>query len=136
MAFDIQQINPLDLQPSVGVGVGLPFSSDQVFNTTYTTQEAIKANLINFLLTGRSERFMNPNFGIGLRALLFDQMTQDVTEQVQAVIRSGLSTWFQNVQVLEIKTQASPDTNTYTIFLRYSILNTNIQDELLINFEQ
>lgn len=136
MAFDIQQINPLDLQPSVGVGVGLPFSSGDVFNTTYTTQEAIKANLINFLLTGTSERFMNPTFGIGLREILFEQMTQDIDEQLQAIIRSGLATWFQNVQVIEIKTQPSPDSNTYAIYLRYSILNTNIQDELLINFEQ
>ena len=42
MAFNVQQINPLDLQPSVGIGVGLPFSSNQVFTTTYTTQEALK----------------------------------------------------------------------------------------------
>jgi hypothetical protein len=45
MAFEVQQINPLDLQPSVGVGVGLPFTSNQVFTTTFTTREAIKANL-------------------------------------------------------------------------------------------
>ena len=29
MAFKVQQINPLDLQPRVGVGVGLPYTSDQ-----------------------------------------------------------------------------------------------------------
>ena len=63
MPFNIQQINPLDLQPSVGIGVGLPFSSNQVFNITYTTQEALKSNLINYFLTGQSERFLNPNLG-------------------------------------------------------------------------
>jgi len=136
MAFEVKQINPLDLQPSVGVGVGLPFSSDQVFTTTYTTQEAIKANLINYFLTGKSERFFNPDLGAGLRAVLFDQMTQDVEDQVQHIIRIGLVTWFPNVIVNQLITQPSPDTNTFTLLLKYSIANTNIQDELIINFEQ
>lgn len=136
MAFEVQQINPLDLQPSVGVGVALPFTSDTVFTTTYTTQEAIKTNLINFFLTGESERFFNPTFGAGIRAVLFEQMTTDIDEQVQAIVKSGLATWFPNVVVKELRTQMQQDTNTYIIYLRYSLRNTGIVDELLINFEQ
>ena len=136
MAFNVQQINPLDLQPSVGIGVGLPFSSGEVFTTTYTTQDAIKSNLINYFLTGKSERFFNPDLGAGLRAILFDQITQESKDQVEYVVQTGLSTWFPNVIINQLTTQASPDTNLFTLFLRYSIANTNIQDELLINFEQ
>lgn len=136
MAFQVQQINPLDLQPSVGVGVSLPFTSDQVFTTTYTTRDAIKTNLINYFLTGRSERFFNPELGAGLRAVLFSQMTEDAQDQVEFIVRTGLATWFPNIIVIELLTQSSPDTNTFTLFLKYSITNTNVQDELLINFEQ
>ena len=136
MAFNVQQINPLDLQPSVGVGVGLPFSSNQVFTTTYTTQEAIKTNLINFILTGESERFFNPTFGAGLRAVLFEQMTVDIDEEVEQIIRSGLALWFPNVIVNQIITQQQQDINTYILYLKYSIRNTNIIDEFTINFEQ
>lgn len=136
MAFNVQQINPLDLQPSVGIGVGLPFTSGEVFTTTYTTQDAIKSNLINYFLTGKSERFFNPDLGAGLRAVLFDQMTQESRDQVEYIVQTGLSTWFPNVIVNQIITEVSPDTNLFTLFLRYSIANTNIQDELLINFEQ
>lgn len=136
MAFKVQQINPLDLQPSVGVGVGLPFTSDQVFTTTYTTQDAIKANLINYFLTGKSERFFNPDLGAGLRAVLFDQMTEDIGDSIEYIVRTGLSTWFPNVIVRELTTQPLPDSNIFTLYLKYSIANTNIQDELLINFEQ
>jgi phage baseplate assembly protein W len=136
MAFNVQQINPLDLQPSVGIGVGLPFTSGEVFTTTYTTQDAIKSNLINYFLTGKSERFFNPDLGAGLRAVLFDQMTQESRDQVEYIVQTGLSTWFPNVIVNQITTEVSPDTNLFTLFLRYSIANTNIQDELLINFEQ
>jgi phage baseplate assembly protein W len=136
MAFKVQQINPLDLQPSVGVGVGLPFTSNTVFTTTYTTQEAVKTNLINFFLTGESERFFNPTFGAGIRAVLFDQMTVDIDEQVQGIVRSGIAKWFPNVQINELRTQMQQDVNIYVVYLRYSLKNTGIVDELLINFEQ
>ena len=46
MAFEIKKINPLDLTPSKGVGVSLPFSGNAVFNTTFETKDAIKSNLI------------------------------------------------------------------------------------------
>lgn len=136
MAFNVQQINPLDLQPSIGIGVGLPFSSDQVFTTTYTTQDAIKSNLINYFLTGKLERFFNPNFGAGLRAILFEQISQEKEEEVRYVVSTGISTWFPNVIIQELRTVSTPDSNLFTLYLKYSVANTNIQDELLINFEQ
>jgi len=136
MPFDIQNIDPLDLQPSVGVGVALPFSSTSVFNTTYTTQNAIKANLINYFLTERGERFLNPALGAGLRALLFDQMTEDKKEEINYAVRQGVSEWFPSVNIQELVTVYSQDRNTVTVSMNYNVINTNIQDQLVINFEQ
>ena len=136
MAFEVQRINPLDLQPRKAVGVSLPFSSKSVFNSTYTTKDALKTNLINFFLTDKRERFLNPNFGAGLRALIFEQMTSDTEEELLYVIRSGLSQWFPNLIVNSLQVSPSPDTNTVSVYLVYSIAQTNIADELVINFEQ
>ena len=136
MAFNVQKIHPIDLQPRKAVGVSLPFSSKAVFNSTYTTQEALKSNLINFLLTNKGERFLNPNFGADLRALLFEQMTLEVKDTVASVIRSGIRDWFSNVNIEALNVTESPNSNTITIYMKYSVDYTNIQDELLINFEQ
>ena len=136
MAFEVQQINPLDQQPSVGIGVGLPFSSNSVFNTTYSTQDALKSNLINYFLTGTSERFLNPNLGAGLRALLFDQMTEDKKDEIKAVIRSGVATWFPNINIQNLQVVEDLNSQTVTISIRYNVRLTNIQDELSINFQQ
>ena len=136
MAFQVERIHPLDLQPRKAVGVGLPFSSISVFNSTYTTQDALKSNLINYLLTEKAERFLNPDLGAGLRALLFDQLTEDKQGEIEGVIRSGIATWFPNITINSIQVQGSPDTNTVTVYLRYSVDYTNIQDQLVINFEQ
>ena len=136
MAFDVQKINPLDLQPRKAVGVSLPFSNTSVFNSTYSTQEALKSNIVNYCLTEKNERFLNPEFGAGLRRLLFEPGVQDNVGEIEAVVTSGIATWFPNVVINNINVVLSPDANTTTIYLNYSVVNTNIQDQVVINFEQ
>ena len=76
MAFEAKKINPLDRQPRKAIGVSLPFTGLGVFNSTFATKDAIKNNLINFFLTGKGERFLNPTFGTGLRNLLFENINK------------------------------------------------------------
>lgn len=136
MAFEVQQINPLDTRPSIGVGVTLPFSSKSVFTTSYTTADALKSNLVNYLLTDKGERFLNPEFGANLRRLLFSQSTSDLVEEVKAVIRSGIATWFPNVVIEQIQVKELVDNNQFQVSIIYRVDMTNIQDQLVINFEQ
>lgn len=136
MAYTVEQIHPLDLRESVGIGVGLPFAAAGVFNTTYTTAEAIKTNLINYLLTGTSERYMNPGLGVGIQELLFNQIEEDLVLQLESTIREGIAKWFPTVILTSLDVLTSPDSNTVNISLKYSIKNTNIQDQLTINVEQ
>ena len=60
MAFNPQQISPIDFNPSAAVGVDLPFNGNAVFKSNYQTKDAIKNNLINFFLTNPGDRFLNP----------------------------------------------------------------------------
>lgn len=136
MAFQVEKINPLDLQPRKAIGVSIPFTSRDVFTSTYTTKDALKSNLINFFLTNKQERFLNPNLGTNLRTLLFNQMTPDLKDEISTVVRTGISDWFPNVIIKKLIIENTPDTNTVSIYMNYSVDQTNIQDELLINFEQ
>lgn len=136
MAFNREKINPLDLQPRKAVGVSLPFSGQAVFNSTFQTKDAIRTNIINFFLTGVGERYLNPGFGTILRRALFDNITEDLVDRVESTIRTGLNNFFPSVQVSELGVVPQQDSNTITLFLRYSIRDTSIQDEVIINFEQ
>ena len=136
MAFNVEKINPLDLQPRKAVGVSLPFSSKSVFTSTYTTQDALKSNLINFLLTNKGERYLNPTFGADLRSLLFEQLVTDVEDEIDSTIRIGIQTWFNNVTIDTLTVTEDPDSNTIVIYMKYRVDFTNIEDELLINFQQ
>ena len=75
MAFGAKRIFPIDTKPGTGVGVAIPFNAPAVFRTTYTTKDAIRNNLINYFLTNKTERYLNPNFGANLRAFIFEQIT-------------------------------------------------------------
>ena len=40
------QINPVDTDKNKAVGVSLPYDGTAVFNSTYTTQEQMKSNIL------------------------------------------------------------------------------------------
>lgn len=136
MAFEIRKINPLDLQPRKAVGVEIPFQSTSVFTQNYQTKDAIRNNLINYLLTGRGERYLNVDFGSGIKDLLFEQITEDSIEELQFRIRNEIAINFPRVQITNLVVEPQPDNNQVTIFFSYSIIDTGIEDEILINFEQ
>lgn len=134
MTYNIININPLDLQPSKGVGIKIPFDGSIGLNITYTTKEATKSNILNFLLTGKRERIMNPNFGAGIREQLFEQITSNNIENIEDIIKFGLNDYFPQVRLNNLTVNSFPDQNVIQIYFSYSIRNTNIQDEIIINF--
>jgi phage baseplate assembly protein W len=134
MAYNILNINPLDLSPSKGVGIQVPFNGSTGLNITYTTKDAVKSNILNFFLTGKKERIMNPNFGAGVREQLFEQISQGTVQNMEDIISFGLNDYFPQVTLNKLTVNASPDKHVIQIYISYFIKNSNIQDEILINF--
>ena len=134
MAFGAKKIFPLDTKPSVGVGIGLPFNAPGVFRTTYTTQESIKYNLINFFLTNQPERYLNPLFGGNLRKFVFEQIAKNSLSSLKENIQIQLTNFFPNVIVEKLDILPNEDFNTVEIDLYYSIQNTGINDNIQVTF--
>ena len=70
----IRRVNPLDLNKNVTIGVAFPLDETNMFSGTETIQEQSKANLINLLLTEPGERINLPNYGVGIKKLLFEEI--------------------------------------------------------------
>ena len=134
MAFNPQQIYPIDLNASKAVGVNIPLSGPSVFISNYQTKDAIKNNLINFFLTNPGERPLNPLFAGGLRAFIFEQITNDNLNFLREDINSKLENYFPNIQIEDLIVSGQEDTNQITVTLKYSVINTNIIDTLEIEF--
>jgi phage baseplate assembly protein W len=135
MAYNVEQIEPIDFLPDVAVGVNLPFTGNAVFNSTYLTKDAIKANLINYFLTNKGERYMNPQFGSNIRKLLFDNIDQEKLEEIKSIVKRDIRKFFPRVNPLLTQVTSDPDNHIVSLLVRYSIVDTNIEDELLINIE-
>ena len=134
MAFDAQQIFPIDFDKSAAVGIDIPFNAPGVFRPNYTTKAAIKNNLINYFLTNPGERPLNPSFGGGLRDFIFQQITTDNLDFLKERIQQDLNTFFPNVSVGDLKILRQEDLNIITVSLTYNVINTNINDTLEIDF--
>jgi phage baseplate assembly protein W len=134
MAFGAKQIFPNDTRARVAIGLNLPLNGDAVFISNYQTAEAIKSNLINYLLTNPGERPGNPTFGAGLKNFLFEQITNNNLDFLEESIQEKLKLNFPNVKINEIELTSNEDKNTVSLSIIYSIVNTNINDELELSF--
>ena len=135
MPFNQQTISPTNLNPNTGLGVSIPFSNTSVFSSTYTTQEAVKTNLINYFLTNPGEIPLNPSFGAGLRNFLFEQISNVTVDNVRAFVQSKLEIAFPMIQIdsLQVLT-TQQDNNSLIIQLEYYIPNSNLSGNLNFQF--
>jgi phage baseplate assembly protein W len=134
MAFGAIQQFPNDLRPSVGIGVNLPFSEGNGFTPNYTTAESIRYNLINYFLTNPGERPGNPQFGGGLRRFIFSQIDQNNLEFLKEDVQTKITNEFPSVLVKKLNVLGNPDENEVTVQIFYAIEDTNIEDEVILNF--
>ena len=134
MAFGAKKIFPIDTKPGTAVGVVIPFNAPSVFFQTYTTQDAIRNNLLNFFLTNKTERYLNNSFGANLRAFIFEQISTNNIDGLKENIQSLIGQYFVNIKVESLNVLEYPDTNEITIELKYSIVNTGITDQVQISF--
>jgi phage baseplate assembly protein W len=134
MPFNPQQINVVDLNPNVAVGVNLPFSGPGVFTSTFTTAQALKNNIINYFLTNPGELPLNPTFGGGLRNFIFEQIAEGTLNGLKENVKSKLEVYFPSVTIDSLDILREDEQNTLTIQLKYSIAGSNISDNITFQF--
>ena len=96
-----------DKDTRVSVGIDFPFgripdSVDGYFSTTKTTMDSIKNNIRLLLQTNIGERVFQPTMGMSLRQYLFEQITDDVTIQMENNIVDMFEKWMPFLEIQEI----------------------------------
>ena len=112
-----RRINPLDLNKNVKIGVAFPLDEENMFSGTLTVKEQIQANLLNLLLTYPGERVNEPNFGVGLKNLLFEQEID--LESLKDQIQKQINMFIPDVNLSTISINESEDKHTILIKLTY-----------------
>ena len=121
-----------DNDTNVKVGIDLPIRRDDgldgFFATTATTNEAVKNNIRNLLQTEEGERFFQPNLGIGMRKLLFEQITNENLLSIQDAILDKFEFWLPFVEVRDIEVFSRDNTT--------DVGTNEIRVKILFNIKQ
>jgi len=94
----------------------------------------MKFNLINYFLTNPGERPGNPQFGGGLRRFIFSQIDQNNLEFLKEDVQTKITNEFPSVLVKKLNVLVNRDEHEVTVQIFYAIEDTNIEDEVILNF--
>lgn len=131
----VSRINPLDLQKNIAMGISLPFNGPAgPFNSTFSTKDQLKNNLINLLLTNKGERLFNPNFGCNLKTMLFEGLTDDFDEEVKYLVSYNINQQIPEIQIIDITLNQNRNENSITINIKYKIIISNDVDLVTVQF--
>jgi len=97
-----------------------------LFNMSYTTEEQVISNFINLLLTKDGERFMQPQFGVGLLYYIFEQNVKSISDILRRKIKEQVQIWLPYVELKDVLINTSDvnliDDNTINIQIIFSVM--------------
>jgi len=76
---------------------------DGYYALNKTFKDLVKQNIKMLFLTAPGERMMDPNFGIGLRNFLFENVNSDVRMRLSEKITSQISIYMPYIEVEQIE---------------------------------
>ena len=107
-------------------------TGNEVFNSTYTTVEQIKSNIINYVLTNKGERVLNPNFGSNLRKFIFENITESNLRALEIKLTNDIRDNFPSVNVISITLTPAYEDNAIQLDIVYSIYSSEAQNITII----
>lgn len=105
-------------------------SQKNLFNVSRTTEEQAVTNYINLLLTKRGERYMQPEYGVGLQFYLFEPNTPAIRTEIEFAIERQAAAWLPYIvnHKIEVKNRAevagldADPENAIQIVITFSVL--------------
>jgi phage baseplate assembly protein W len=96
-------MNPFVDKAFLGVGWSFPIATDETGAITLSAyEEDIRQAVLIILETAEGERVMRPDFGAGLRALMFEPLNTTTIALVKHRVERALITWEPRIDQLEI----------------------------------
>jgi len=126
------RFDPLDLKRNKAIGVKLPLGGEPIFQQSYTTEEQAISNLKNLILTRKGERPFQPLFGSDVYTLLFEQILEDTSAELENSIRDDVAFWLPYIIVDEVVVNQKEDENRVDISLKFRVTENGANEQITI----
>jgi uncharacterized protein len=118
-----------------GKHISFPFrvGSDGRMTTVKTLDEHVHDEIIQLLLTNPGERLFLPEFGGGVRRMVFESADETTAAVAKAVITQGINRWLgHRVKLEELEVEVAD--STIEVIVRYRLEGT--QDSRILRFQR
>lgn len=109
-----------------------PVSSDV---SRKINEEAIKESIKNLVLTDRGERLFQPNVGCDIRAMLFENFTQETVDTMRNMIFETIEAYEPRCELLGVDVTGRIDSNQIRVIITFAVINNEEPTtlEILLN---
>ena len=125
MATTITSTNPRIQSERSYKDLDLSFTAHPVKKdiTKHINEYAVINSVKNLVSTNFFERPFRPQIGSGLRSLLFENVDQIISAQIERPIQETILNYEPRVEISNILVTAYPDENRYNVTMTFFIIN-------------
>ena len=100
-----------------------------------TGASAVKGAIVSILKTNFNERLFAPEFGTGIRGLLFEQMNPITEQRIKKEVESAVARHEPRAEVLGISVKAQEEQNRYEISVVFNVASEAETQKLTTYFD-
>jgi uncharacterized protein len=119
----------------LGVGWAFPLAPAASGDVASAVYEADVQQAVRIILaTAPGERVMRPDFGAGLKALMFEPMNTTTAALAQYNVQKALIQWEPRIDQIMVNVTTQPANGSLLIQIRYRVRLTNVFYNLVYPF--
>ena len=119
--------------PSISPKLPLALDSELGYQMNKSLLEVVRQNLKMLILTSPGERVMIPNFGVGLKRYLFENVTPSLKDSIKQKIKEQVKLYMPAVLINKvIFDDREMNRNKLFIGIQYSVPSAGLNDSILL----
>ena len=91
---------------------------------------SVKRGIKNVLLTAPFERLFQPEFGSGIKNILFEPMTPLTEQRLSDACADAIDAWEKRASVIDITVITEEEYNRYRVAIKFSINNSLVEEQV------
>ena len=113
----------------------MPSPIDGPYALNYSFRDLVRQNLKMLVLTDPGERIMNPDFGCGIRRILFENFNGDAISDLITRIQSQTKKYMPKVSIMDLQILTTEDDEDISdhavrVYIKFTVPELNLTEEL------